>query len=639
MSNLIGQSLGHYHILEQLGEGGMAVVYKAFDTHLETDVAVKVIRTENIFPSALKRTLKRFEREAKALTRLDHPNIVKVLDHGEQDEIPYLVMPYLPGGTLKELIGNTSRTGWQEAALLLAPIALALEEAHRHEIIHRDVKPANILITGSGQPMLSDFGVAKVLQADETMDLTGTGVGVGTPAYMAPEQGQGKPVDARTDIYALGVVFYELVTGRKPYSADTPMAILHKQLSEPLPRPSKIVPDLPARIEQILLKALAKNPENRYQAMGTFALALEEIAKGKLPSVVKDSTVRKSKKSLFTPKQLAWIFGIGAIGIICLLVLAGAGYGLSKIFPSSERATQGESLEGVQTAQTAEESSPSGEISIPSSTDTPVGITPSPTLTPKPEKRAANLVHIPVGEFIMGSDTFEKYFWGAEGPKHDVFLEEFWIYDIEVTNAMYRPCDEADVCPRPAESYSRTHGDYYTSPKYDNYPVVYVTHAAAQAYCRWAGGRLPTEAEWEKAARGVDGRMYPWGDEEINETYANFCDVGCPNTDSNEIESQHDDGYRDLAPVGSFPEGISFFGVYDMAGNALEWVNDWYGSGYYSSSPYINPPGPASGNRHPIRGGSWYSGREGLRAAARASLNADATYDTLGFRCVVDSPQ
>ena len=145
MSYLTGQSLGRYHILEQLGEGGMATVYKAYDTHLEADVAVKVIRTENLPPSSLDRALKRFEREAKALARLTHSNIVKVIDYGEQEGMPFLVMPFLAGGTLKQRLGKPMP--WQEAVRLLIPVARALDFAHRQGMIHRDVKPSNILIT------------------------------------------------------------------------------------------------------------------------------------------------------------------------------------------------------------------------------------------------------------------------------------------------------------------------------------------------------------------------------------------------------------------------------------------------------------------------------------------------------------
>jgi len=276
MSNLIGHSLGRYHILEQLGEGGMATVYKAYDTRLETDVAVKVIRTESLPQNAVERSLKRFEREAKALARLTHPNIVKVTDYGEYENHPYLVMPFLPGGTLKEKL-NGKRMTWQEAVRLLIPIARALDFAHRQGMIHRDVKPSNILITADGEPMLTDFGIAKILDAQETMDLTATSALIGTPEYMAPEQATVKAADHRSDIYALGIVLYEMVTGRKPYTADTPLAVTIMHARDPLPRPRTFVSDLPQVVESTLLKALAKKPEDRYQSMGEFAIALENL--------------------------------------------------------------------------------------------------------------------------------------------------------------------------------------------------------------------------------------------------------------------------------------------------------------------------------------------------------------------------
>jgi len=291
MSTLIGQSLGRYHILEQLGEGGMATVYKAYDTRLEADVAVKVIRTENILPSVLDRTLKRFEREAKALARLTHANIVKVTDYGEYEGKPYLVMEYLPSGTLKSKLGKP--IPWREAARLLVPVARALAYAHEQGMVHRDVKPSNILITQSGDPMLTDFGIAKIIDEEATVDLTGTSAAVGTPEYMAPEQVTAKSVDHRADIYALGVVFYEMVTGRKPFTADTPMAVLFKHASDPLPRPKGFVPTLPDAVEKVLLKALAKRPEDRYASMSGFANALERTVISEQSAVI--SKVKEEK--------------------------------------------------------------------------------------------------------------------------------------------------------------------------------------------------------------------------------------------------------------------------------------------------------------------------------------------------------
>lgn len=272
--SLVGKDIGRYHVIEQLGQGGMAIVYKAFDTRLERDVAIKVIRTENILPSKFQHFLQRFKREAKAQAQFDHPNIVPVFDYGEFEGAPYLVMTYEPGGTLKQLL--KSPMPYQQAAQLLIPIADALAYAHHRDVLHRDVKPSNILLGDGGKPVLTDFGIAKLLGDEEEETLTGTGMGVGTPQYMAPEQWKGEPVKA-TDIYSLGIVFYELIAGRKPYDADTPAALAIMQVTEPLPRPSRYVPDLPEAVEKVIFKALATEPEDRYASMEDFRDALLAI--------------------------------------------------------------------------------------------------------------------------------------------------------------------------------------------------------------------------------------------------------------------------------------------------------------------------------------------------------------------------
>ena len=280
MTNLIGKSIERYNILSQIGEGGMAVVYKALDTRLHREVALKFIRTEKLTLDTMEKTLKRFQREARALANLTHPNIVPIMDFGEYDGKPFLVMPYISGGTLKERLGRP--IPWQEAARLLIPIALALQYAHQQRIVHLDVKPSNILLASSGDSLLTDFGIAKILaDTEETSDLTGTGMGIGTPEYMSPEQFQGSGVDARTDVYSFGVVFYEMVTGKKPFTAKTPAAIMVKQATEALPRPSMFVPGIPESVEKTLLKALAKRPSDRFADMGGFLRALDAIAHGK----------------------------------------------------------------------------------------------------------------------------------------------------------------------------------------------------------------------------------------------------------------------------------------------------------------------------------------------------------------------
>ncbi len=364
---MIGQSLGRYHLLEQLGEGGMATVYKAFDTRLEREVAVKVLLQQR---QQTERFLKRFEREAKALAQLSHPNVVKVLDYGEHEGTPYLVMEYIPGGTLKQKLGKPLPPA--EAAKLLAPIARALEYAHQHKIIHRDIKPSNILLTESGQPMLSDFGIAKMLEAEETMDLTGTGVGVGTPEYMSPEQGLGRAVDHRADNYSLGIVFYELVTGRKPYQADTPMAVVVKQIHDPLPRPKQFVKELPDTVECVILKALAKEPQDRFHDMGAFATTLENLAQGRRVSVGRvtrapGGALRRS------PVLIAAISGLAmlAVGVIASAIFFASGAG-------------DRSATGQNTAEGALAGAGDTAVIRMTATASPTNAPPSPTATRTP---------------------------------------------------------------------------------------------------------------------------------------------------------------------------------------------------------------------------------------------------------------
>lgn len=274
MTDLSGEYLGRYYLSERLGEGGMAVVYKAYDTSLDRDVAIKFIRSGAFPTDALAEVLKRFEREAKSLAKLSHPSIVKVHDYGEHEGSPYFVMEYLPGGTLKKILGEAVR--WQEAVRLILPVAHGVAYAHQHGVLHRDIKPANVLITDRGEPILSDFGIAKLFEGEQTTALTGSGMAIGTPEYMAPEQWAGV-TSPQSDLYSLGIVLYEMVTGRKPYMADTPAAILIKQATEPLPSPRKFVSDLPEALELVLIKALAKEPENRYKDLKAFVGALESL--------------------------------------------------------------------------------------------------------------------------------------------------------------------------------------------------------------------------------------------------------------------------------------------------------------------------------------------------------------------------
>jgi len=637
--NLVGQSLGRYHILEQIGEGGMAIVYKAYDTRLESEVAVKVIRTENILPSVLERALKRFEREAKALAKLTHPNIVKVSDYGQFEGVPYLVMPYLLGGTLKENLGKPMP--WKEAIQLLSPIAEALDYAHSQNMVHRDVKPSNILLTERGQPMLTDFGIAKVLDVEETMDLTGTSAAVGTPEYMAPEQVTAKTADHRADIYALGIVLYEMVTGRKPYTADTPMAVLIKQATDPLPRPTKFVSNLPDAAEKLLLKALAKDPDDRYQSMAEMAVAMENLQSKTIKQVLKAPQQKKEKeKREKAPLQRKWLTPAIITLVLVGMVLGGV-FGIPALQPQPENTPEPIQVPVTQAEQMRTPTNEETATVVPSSTPTKDSI---PTALPLPteitDDFGVEMVLVPEGEFKMGFGRMVTHSdWltptvprvnreNAHLPVHAVYLDSYYIDKYEVTNLLYQECVGSGSCNPPFQSSSYSRKKYYGDSEFDDYPVVYITREMASTFCNWRGARLPTEAEWEKAARGTDERLFAWGNgysscDHANITHGNPC-VG------------------DTTQVGSYPNGVSPYGVYDMTGNVMEWVSDWHDDSYYENSPASNPHGPeqATGIVVP-RGGSWkkhipteYENHTYLRYLKKTPNDAEPD---IGFRCAKDA--
>ncbi len=276
LTSLTGQTLGKYRIIEPLGRGGMAQVYKAYHPQLDRYVAVKVLRSDLVEE---KEFLARFSREARAVAGLRHPNIVQVYDFDMQDGLYYMVMELLEGDTLKAHL-NVLRTSDEqlprgEILRILNDVFAGLGYAHGEGIIHRDLKPANIMLTRHGQAVLTDFGIAQIVGATQ---YTVSGALMGTLNYMAPEQGLSGQCDTRSDIYSLGIVYYEMLTGKVPFDADTPLAILMKHINDPLPLPRKYDPSIPEPLERVALKALAKQPEDRFQNVAEMFRALQEAA-------------------------------------------------------------------------------------------------------------------------------------------------------------------------------------------------------------------------------------------------------------------------------------------------------------------------------------------------------------------------
>ena len=263
-----GQMLGPYRIINQVGQGGMATVYKAYQPSMDRNVAVKVL------PGQLAQSpefTQRFQQEARIIARLEHAHILPVFDYGESEGIAYFVMRYLEAGTLKNQM-EASPLPLREIDRLFTQLADALSYAHSQGVVHRDLKPANALIDSRGNLFLTDFGIAKILESASPR-LTQTDAIMGTPAYISPEQAQAQNVDQRSDIYSLGIILYEMVTGRVPYTADTPLAVILKHVTHPLPLPSSVKSDIPEAIERVLLKALAKNPDDRFANVTDFLTA------------------------------------------------------------------------------------------------------------------------------------------------------------------------------------------------------------------------------------------------------------------------------------------------------------------------------------------------------------------------------
>ncbi len=281
---MIGRTLGGYRVIEQIGLGGMATVYKAYDPGTDRFVALKVLPEHYSKDPTFR---ERFQREAKAIAKLEHPRILPIFAYGEEDGAAYLVMRYMESGTLAEAMSQ-GRLALSAASQIVTQVADALDYAHEHGIIHRDVKPSNVLLDKNGNTYLTDFGIAKMVEG--ASDLTGSGL-IGTPHYMSPEQCTGrKDLTPASDQYSLGIILYEMVTGQKPFQAETPVAVVMKHLHDPLPSPRSFRPDLPDAMERPLYKALAKEPHQRFESCRALASAFARALAS--AQVVDDQTVK-----------------------------------------------------------------------------------------------------------------------------------------------------------------------------------------------------------------------------------------------------------------------------------------------------------------------------------------------------------
>jgi len=285
MEDLTGRQLGPYQIVAPLGEGGMASVFRAYQPGMERYVALKVLPRRFAEDPEF---AARFQREARILAQLQHPHILPVFDYGQVEGYSFIVMPFVPSGTLTDSMQGQPLP-LPRIRQIVSQVGDALSYAHGRGLVHRDIKPSNVLIDERGNCLLTDFGLARMVEA--SVNLTAAGTIMGTPAYMSPEQGSGSKIDSRSDIYSLGIILYEMATGRVPYRAETPVAVVFMHVSGPLPLPRSLNPDLPEAVERVILKALAKNPDDRYQTAEDLVAALKR-AIPETPTVISKPETR-----------------------------------------------------------------------------------------------------------------------------------------------------------------------------------------------------------------------------------------------------------------------------------------------------------------------------------------------------------
>jgi formylglycine-generating enzyme required for sulfatase activity len=730
---MLMEKLDKYELIDKLGRGGFATVYRAWDTKMEREVALKVITGHFTDETAF---VRRFRQEARIAANLRHPNIVPVYDFGEVDGAFYIAMALIgEGHTMRDLLDEQAPLTLAEALPLLTPLAAALDYLHQPDqpLIHRDIKPSNVLLEGtdgSHWVVLTDFGLVRSLQA--STELTQSGSILGTPAYLAPEQASAEKwgeITPATDIYALGVVAYEMLTGRAPFIGETP-TVLHAHAYEPPPPPQELSPDLGDELSAVLLQALRKPPAERYLSAGAFVTALQDVADTWDEAAQQEATLEQleaqAKELLEAGEWLealdccTQMMRLDPARSATLKMFNAAKKGLDReqdeerkrrrlteqyqtglellaeekwkqALDAFEQVAEGnpdfrdvqekqvQAQDELQRAQWYDEAIAHGEAErwaeacrvwvrvLQDRVDYRGGdaaerllaaaeslLSQHDTLTHgfKRSRQALRLYEalvlaferqaweeaVSAGEALLQLSADLKgvqawverargrlqtanhhrekepegatQVWEPDGKemvripagtflygdgKKERELPEFWIDKTPVTNAEYARFIAATE-HKPPQHWE---GERPTE-EIAAHPVTYVSWHDAVAYAEWAGKRLPTEKEWEKAARGTDGRTYPWGEEEPTPDLCNF--------------GMNEGG---ITPVGKYsPQGDSPYDCVDMAGNVWEWT----------ASDYDD-------ENKVLRGGSWGKYPSNVRCAVRYWYVPDYSRFSLGFRC------
>jgi formylglycine-generating enzyme required for sulfatase activity len=687
---LVGRTIADKYAVESVvGEGGFATVYRA--THLlwKRPVALKVFKSlGEVSDKDRQKLLDEFIQEGALLADLSartaaivQARDIAMLATDNGQFIPYMVLEWLEGATLEAVLAQEKAQGLpfrtlSQIVALIEPAAEALALAHRKGIAHRDVKPGNLFILGDPRGeatiKLLDFGIAKVVSDAQKMagsfTKTGGQVTSFTIAYGAPEQfsrthGSTGPW---TDVFALALVMVEAMTGRDPLEGDDFVQLAVASANperRPTPRTFGIVSG--DAVESVFLKALAVKPVDRFQTAGDFWNALRQALKmepmrlatdrqapailssrppsGHAPTAVASSiysgtggippsaTGGANKSTTGRPSGSGKLGLFVGLGVGALAAIAGAVYvvGAKKDAASAP----------LPPSASATPSAPPSAAAIPSAS----AATGPPARAPCP----ADMIAIPGGSFFMGNDDALP----LEKPAHQVVLAPYCIDRFEVSVDKYKACSDAGRCKRAGTTNDWPSIEAKDHKVFDplcnvrdaearaKHPINCVDWEMSDKYCREQAKRLPTEAEWEFAARGPDGRKYPWGDDDPSAGLMNACGKECvawgtKNGVDEKAMYDADDGFPTTSPVGSFPKGASRYGVEDVVGNVWEWVADFYGP--YTKDEQKAPTGPAQGDERVIRGGSWNASYASwVRPTFRYKDTPTKRSYGIGFRCAL----
>jgi len=564
--------IGKYELQEFLG-GGMSHVYRAQDSVIGRTVAVKILTEAGCQDAEAKA---RFLAEARMAGNIAHDNVISIFDFGEDEQHrPFMVMEFLRGEDLRHAIKN-GHTGDLKSKLKIAlQVARALEYIHAQKVVHRDIKPENVHINQAGLVKLMDFGIAK----SEGLAMTRAGYVLGTPYYMAPEQVTGQNITGQVDVYAFGVLLFELLCGVKPISGDTVERIFYSILNEPLKLDPLYKAGVPQTICDLVAKCTAKNPAERPQGFAPVCAELEDLA-ANLDAATVAFTQPPGPAAAPAPVQVpqpmqapaksrrpAWVLpGIGAL----VAIIAAGGYFALRPKPAvSTEAKSAVVVAGTVSSMPATISSASGDM-----------------------------VLVPAGDFEFGKD------------RRHASLPAFYIDRTEVTNAAYQEFCNATGRPLP---------DGFPADRAD-LPVVNVTVIDAHAFATWAGKRLPNGKEWEKAARGSDGRSFPWGNQR-DPARANLA-------------------AKSLRAASDFADGASPCGALQMVGNAWELVEQLTQPSQQALENFriaLQPPPNAAEPWYTIRGGGFDTPLTDALIWDSTTVPARWKAPNLGFRCAKDA--